>query len=43
MNRSQIFVDVVFVLVVSFFIHLTIHQHNTIQDLEHFNMIFDPI
>jgi len=39
MNRSQIFVDVVFVLVVSFFIHLTIHQHNTIQDLEHFNMI----
>ena len=39
MNRSQIFVDIVFVLVVSFFIHLTIYQHNTIQDLEHFNMI----
>jgi hypothetical protein len=39
MNRSQIFVDVVFVLVVSFFIHFTIHQHNTIQDLEHFSMV----
>ena len=39
MNRSQIFVDVVFVLVVSFFIHFTIHQHNTIQDLEHFNTV----
>ena len=39
MNRSQIFVDAVFVLVVSFFIHLTIHQHNTIQDLEHFSMV----
>ncbi len=39
MNRSQIFVDVVFVLVVSFFIHFTIHQHNTIQDLEHLNTV----
>jgi hypothetical protein len=39
MNRSQIFVDIVFVLVVSFFIHFTIHQHNTIQDLEHFNTV----
>lgn len=39
MNRSQIFVDVVFVLVVSCFIHLTIYQHNEIQNLEYLNTV----